>query len=177
MEKNFLDRARSAIERNDECDALACYIAEAIVGDPVGWTLAARLLEKRARSDGSEDVAKIFRLHYFNLLESRAMSGDLAACRDLVGLYEFGQPGFQAAPEKAVNLLRKMAEQGDVGAQFELFEKYLYGLCDLPQDKEQARKWLQIAAFNGHAEAKEWIDRFKEWDASGFVYPRPIKGP
>jgi TPR repeat protein len=174
MDKNFLTLARSFLDKGNECEALACYIAEALSNDSVGWTLAARLLEASGKlvDDG---VPKIFREQYIDVLESRSELGDLGAMRSLIGFYEFGMTGFDASPEKAISLLLKLAKQGDINAQFELFEKNLYGLCDLPQDKEIARYWLEKAASSGHEEACEWLSKFKAWDESGFIYPRPLK--
>lgn len=73
---------------------------------------------------------------------------------------------------RALALLKQLAQSGDAAAQFELFEKYLYGLCSAPKDKIAALIWLRMASDNGHEEAKKWLDGFEVWDQNGFEFPK-----
>lgn len=173
---DFLDAAEFFSSRKMECEEFASYVALALSGDAHAWGMAAKLLEKRS-SEENLHLSIFFRGQYLNALEKLSAEGDRNAFRALVGFYEFSHPGFPANPAKAVEILFELARQGDPDAQFELFEKYLYGLCDLPQDRTIARQWLEKAAQAGHVEALQWAERMKEWDSSGFVYPKPIARP
>ena len=63
--------------------------------------------------------------------------------------------GFQTGPAKAQDLeqLRKAAEQGDTGAQYNL--GYIYDKGEgVPENDREAVKWFRKAAEQGHAEAQ-----------------------
>ncbi|TXH70289.1 MAG: sel1 repeat family protein [Lysobacteraceae bacterium] len=153
--------------------AVAAHAAAGLDGHWDSWLSIALILEEEA---GANDALALFyRGVYLRELLKAAESKDIVAMRRLAGIYEFGQIGVEPIHERTIELLIEAAGLGDAGSMFELFEKYLYGLCSIKADKEAAFKWLKMAADHGHAEAKEWIVRFQEWDRIGFVYPRPRK--
>ena len=57
----------------------------------------------------------------------------------------------------ALQVLRPLAEQGDVEAQFNLGQMYRKGKGVLP-DYIQATKWFRLAAKQGHASSRSILD-------------------
>jgi hypothetical protein len=163
--------AEDCIEAGLGFDAAARFFVAAMSGDWEAWLRIVQLVEK-GTAPKKEEVSLFFRDIYYQALESASKGGDKEATRRMVGAYEFGRRGFPANPSRALDLLFQLADEGDASAQFELFEKFLYGLCDLVPNKERAMHWLSLSASNGNPEAIDWTDRFKQWDESGFEYPK-----
>jgi len=55
-------------------------------------------------------------------------------------------------------LLREAAESGNAEAQLRLGYMYLRGDCGMPSDSEEAKKWFEKAANQGHAQAQYELD-------------------
>ena len=75
------------------------------------------------------------------------------------GELEDGLAAFQAKDyEKALQLLRPVAEKGDAKAQTALGVAYSFGL-GVPEDSEAGVKWLRLAADQGDPSGQDWIGR------------------
>jgi TPR repeat protein len=156
--------------RGSLLDALSCFTAAGLEQSWEGWLRVAQLIEDR---DGLDDsLSLFFRQRYVGAVKAAADCGDVDALHRLCGLYEFGQPGFDPDPPRALRLLEQLASAGDAEAQFELFEKHFYGLCSAPCNKTVALEWLRMAAQGEHAEAKRWLTGMQTWEEQGFQYPR-----
>ena len=59
-------------------------------------------------------------------------------------------------PEAELKQLLKSAKQGDVDAQYQAYEMYRDGK-GVKKDEKEAKKWLQLAAENGHPKAQFWL--------------------
>ena len=55
--------------------------------------------------------------------------------------------------EATIRGMKRRAEQGDAGSQYNLGCHYDYGRMGLPQDQAEARRLYQLAAEQGHARA------------------------
>ena len=74
----------------------------------------------------------------------------------LYKLYLAGDcPEGRPQPTKAIYYLTKAAELGDTEAQSKLGQVYLHGSCEQVKDVARAKRWLEKAASNGEAKAKE----------------------
>ena len=94
-----------------------------------------------------------------------ASCGNAEAQKKLGILYALGQweprhrrplDEYQQA-EKGLELVRKLAEQGDVEAQYALGKMYLTGQV-VEQSYRKAAEWLQKATKQGNAEAQQQLD-------------------
>jgi hypothetical protein len=168
---SLIEIAENCLDEGLGFDAAARFFVAAMSGDWEAWLRIVQLVEK-GLSPRNDEISIFFRNLYYQAVESASAAGDKEAIRRMIGLCEFGRPGFQANPSRAIQFLIKLASDGDSGAQFELFEKYLYGLCDLVPDKDQAMHWLSLSASNGNVDAKDWSDRFTQWKESDFEYPK-----
>ena len=73
-------------------------------------------------------------------------TGDDADCRNAPSL-------LQTDPARAVAACRRLADQGDVGAQSNLGVMYNYGR-GVPKDYAEAAKWYRLAADQGNVRAQ-----------------------
>jgi len=80
------------------------------------------------------------------LLAAPAWAGDVEDCTNAEALLE-------TAPERAIAACRRLAEQGNAPAQYNLGVIYGDGL-GVPQDYAEAVKWLRMAAEQGLAEGQ-----------------------
>ena len=53
---------------------------------------------------------------------------------------------------------RRLAEQGDADAQYNLGYRYVTGI-GVPQDRAEAVRWLRLAADQGHTQAEDFLGR------------------
>lgn len=170
--QQFLRKAIDSADQGNRPLELAYHLSAALLGDWDSWLSIALIIDELSQD---KELSMVFRKKYLESLNKEAEAGDLKARRRLAGLYEFGQSGFSANPEYALQILIENAENNDPISQFELFEKYLYGLSSAEVDKEKAIFWLNAASKNGHLEASQWITRFSNWEKENFEYPRPTR--
>ena len=83
-----------------------------------------------------------------------AEAGDVDAQTALAGLYVSAPPGVSYAPEKAAQLYRWAAEQGDAIAWMNLGDFYAKGV-GVERDFGRAAFWLRLASEAGYAWASE----------------------
>jgi hypothetical protein len=124
--------ARKLLERAVQLDnayalALQCRCALAGWGEPKNLSKAKRLWSEA---------------------EKKAMAQGDGQC-----LYELFLLGNAITDIDSFPLLRPAAEAGDVRACFEIGRRYRRGL-DVPDDREEAKRWLQKAAFRHHPTAQ-----------------------
>ncbi|MCP4305497.1 MAG: SEL1-like repeat protein [bacterium] len=80
----------------------------------------------------------------------------------VAGPLEDGNAAYEASDyATALQLWRPLAEQGDAEAQLRLGRMYAYGQ-GVPQDYVEAMKWFQLAAAQGHENAKKYRDLVAE---------------
>ena len=58
----------------------------------------------------------------------------------------------------AIMETRRLAEQGDADAQYNLGYRYVTGI-GVPQDRAEAVRWLRLAADQGHTQAEDFLGR------------------
>ncbi len=80
--------------------------------------------------------------------QTRADEGDSYAIMDMAKFYSTGEI-FQRDVDKAVELMTKAAELGNVDAQQELADWYFYTDNDFPNDDKKAFEWAEKAYNNG----------------------------
>lgn len=97
------------------------------------------------------------------LMEASAKTGDPVACY-LTALWYGNGEGTAPNPERRtywMRCLQRMAEEGNLEAQWELSGKYRWGDL-LPLDVEQANHWLERAAERGHGAAQHHLAWYYE---------------
>jgi TPR repeat protein len=149
--KKILSLAHSAEACDDRLAAFSAYVAAAIEGHWDSWLSASLVLEERTGFD--TELTSFFRKRYLTDLVFCSENGDIEAMRRLAGFYEFGKNGCGIYPERAIDLWKQAASLGDSASMFELYEKYMYGLCGVSVDEAHANSWLRSAAKSGHPEA------------------------
>lgn len=149
--EKVLSLALSAETCGDRLTAFSAYVAAAIEGHWDSWLSASLILEEQNEFDA--ELTSIFRKKYLTDLVFYSENGDIEAMRRLAGCYEFGQNGCAIYPERAIALWKQAALLGDSASMFELYEKYMYGLCGVSVDEPLANNWLRSAAKSGHPEA------------------------
>ncbi len=70
----------------------------------------------------------------------------------LIAPWAFGQ-----GPDPFTEI-RRLAEQGDADAQYNLGYRYSTGI-GVPQDRAEAARWLRLAASQGHVQAQHFLER------------------
>ncbi len=127
---------RAAIEGNAEAQFLLGNMYQA--GDGVvANASAARSWFEKAAQQGYESAIQL--LH---LLES-------------IG-YQLEESWYHRLPE-----LHKLAEDGDVEAQYQLAQRYELGVGGLKKDRQAALAWYRRAAAGGHATAKRALEEMQ----------------
>ncbi|WP_363798246.1 hypothetical protein ABU614_00630 [Lysobacter firmicutimachus] len=169
---DFMAKGEECLEKGLRAEAIAYLTVAGLSGEWDAWLRISQILETET-SRTNAALSLHFRKKYQDAIEFAATAGDNNAAHRLAGLLEFGQPGLTPDQPRALSILEGLAESGDPSAQFELFEKHLYGLCGAPKDKTIALKWLRFSANNGHQEAKKWLQGMQTWEEQGFEYPRP----
>jgi hypothetical protein len=99
--------------------------------------------------------------------EGRRWANKAAADGDPLGqalvgeLLVFGRAGAEKKEAEGAAWMRKSAEQGDARAQYTLASLLANGV-GVEKDLLQSRFWLELAAAQGHAEARKILDQAKQ---------------
>ena len=127
---------RAAIEGNAEAQFLMGSIYHA-GEDKEGNSAAARSWFEKSARQGYASAIQL--LH---LIES-------------IG-YQFEESWYHRLPG-----LHRLAEDGDVEAQFQLAQRYEHGVGGVKKDRQAALAWYQRAAAGGHATAKKALEEMQ----------------
>ena len=107
----------------------------------------------------SSDFVEFGKLFAGTMKRVEAVMGDEQKKSALLFLYKHylqgDCPEGRPQPTKAIYYLTRTAELGDTEAQLKLGQVYLHGSCEQVKDVARAKRWLEKAASNGEAKAKE----------------------
>ena len=110
-------------------------------------------------NSGSPDLGGLGKLLAGTMKRVETALGDEQKKSALLCLYKYylagDCPEARPQPTKAIYYLTRTAELGDTEAQLELGLVYLHGGCEQGRDVARAKRWLEKAASNGDAKAKE----------------------
>ena len=114
---------------------------------------------------GERYVFQIVELELKKLIE-KANAGDPEALCKLGNCYYneyYNKDALHEGKIKAAELYRKSADKGYAEAQFNLGKCYLFG-NGVPKDSDEAAKWFQKAALQGHIKAAEIYEKLNKSD-------------
>lgn len=126
-------------------------------------------LRKAAKSDYADaqyELGKLYLNNHDSLIPvdidtstaifwfKKAADAGCHGAESLVGLYCYTGEFLPLDKQKAVSLWQKAAESGDSESQYRIGLAYMYGISGIvPQNFEEAVKWLEAASGKGHFKA------------------------
>jgi TPR repeat protein len=129
----------------DEPAAIAWIARSAEHGDPD----AARDITDRLRGGASIDVDET---KIVAALKPKADAGDAEAMRALGPMYIRGR-GVKQDTAFGLELMKRAVEKGSTGAAKDLSRLYLLGAPGVPENRQEALKWITVSANNLNVEA------------------------
>ncbi|EJK62582.1 hypothetical protein THAOC_16802 [Thalassiosira oceanica] len=117
-----------------------------------GCVLAARQQGKRGSlqpftNDNASQLA---------IIKKQVDKGDAVAINHLAGQYYYGNLGLPKDVPRAIELMKKAAELGSLGAHYNLGDAYYNG-DGVQQDKSRGVRHWQLAAMKGHVQSRHML--------------------